>query len=58
MPKQYYDGEIAKSPRISRLIDNLFADMPVIEADRAEIVTESYRETESEPIILRRAKAF
>ena len=36
----------------------MFADMPVIEADRAEIVTESYRETEDEPIIMRRAKAF
>ena len=58
MPKQYYDGEIAKSPRISKLIDHLFAEMPVIEADRAEIVTESYRKTENEPIILRRAKAF
>ena len=58
MPKQYFDREIAKSPRIQKLIDHLFANMPVIEADRAEIVTESYRETESEPIILRRAKAF
>jgi len=32
--------------------------MPVIEADRAVIVTESYKETENEPIIIRRAKAF
>ena len=30
----------------------------MIEADRAEIVTESYRQTEDEPIIMRRAKAF
>ena len=58
MPKQYYDGEIEKSPRIPKLIEYLFAKMPVIEADRAEIVTESYRETENEPIILRRAMAF
>lgn len=58
MPKQFYDGEIAKSPRISKLIEDLFAKMPVIEADRAEIVTESYRRTENEPIIMRRAKAF
>ena len=36
MPKQYYDGEIAKSPRIQKLIDHLFEHMPVIEADRAE----------------------
>ena len=58
MPKTYFDGEIAKSPRIPKLIDYLFAEMPVIEADRAEIVTESYRQTEDEPIIMRRAKAF
>ena len=32
--------------------------MPVIEADRAVLLTESYRETEGEPVILRRAKAF
>lgn len=58
MPKQYFDGEIAKSPRIPKMIEYLFAEMPVIEADRAEIVTESYRETENEPIVIRRAKAF
>lgn len=58
MPKQYFDGEIAKSPRIQKMIDYLFAELPVIEADRAEIVTESYRQTENDPIVLRRAKAF
>ncbi len=58
MPKQYFDGEIAKSPRIQQMIDYLFADLPVIEADRAEIVTDSYKQTENDPIVLRRAKAF
>lgn len=58
MSKQFFDGEIEKSPRIPKLIEHLFAEMPVIEADRAEIVTESYRATEDEPIIMRRAKAF
>lgn len=58
MSKQYFDGEIEKSPRIPKLIDHLFAQMPVIEADRAEIVTESYRASEDEPIIMRRALAF
>ena len=56
--KTFYDGEIAKSPRIQRLIDHLYENMPVIEADRAVILTESYKATEDEPIILRRAKAF
>ena len=32
--------------------------MPVIESARARLVTESYKETEGEPIITRRAKAF
>ncbi len=58
MPKQYFDGEIAKAPRIQKMIDYLFAELPVIEADRAEIVTESYKQTENDPIVLRRAKAF
>ncbi len=55
---KYYDGEIEKSPRITRLIDSLFAKMPQIEADRAVLLTESYMQTEKEPIITRRAKAF
>lgn len=56
--KTFYDGEIAKSPRIQRLIDHLYENMPVIEANRAVILTESYKATEDEPIIMRRAKAF
>ena len=57
MPK-FYDGDIPKSPRIPKLIDHLYAKMPEIEADRAEILTKSYQETEGEPVITRRAKAF
>ena len=49
---------IKKSPRIDRLIEHLFAKMPEIEADRAELVTESYKQTESLPIIKRRSAAF
>ena len=56
--KTFYDGEIAKSPRIQRLIDHLYENMPVIEANRAVILTESYKATEDEPIIMSRAKAF
>ncbi len=55
---KYYDGEIEKSSRIARLIEALFAKMPEIEADRAVLLTESYMQTEKEPIITRRAKAF
>ena len=53
-----YSEDIAKSPRIPRLIEHLYAKMPVVEADRAVLLTESYKETEGEPIIIRRAKAF
>lgn len=49
---------IEKSPRIQRLIDHLYANMPEIEADRAELVTESYKSTEGLPIIKRRSAAF
>ena len=56
--KTYDNSEIAKSPRIPRLIDHLFAKMPVIESARAVLLTESYMQTEGEPIITRRAKAF
>ena len=55
---QFYSEDIEKSPRITRLVEHLYADMPVIEADRAVILTKSYQETEGEPIITRRAKAF
>lgn len=55
---KFYTEPIVKSPRISKLVDALYEKMPQIEADRAVLLTESYRETEGEPIITRRAKAF
>ncbi len=54
-PEKY---EILKSPRIDRLVGKLFEKMPEIEADRAVLITESYKRTEGEPIIDRRGKAF
>ena len=54
----FYNGYIQKTERISRLVDHLFEKMPEIEADRAVLLTESYRATEAEPMIMRRAKAF
>ncbi len=53
-----YSAKIEKSERIGKLIEHLFLKMPEIEADRAVLLTESYKETEHLPIILRRAKAF
>lgn len=55
---QYTDYNCEKTERISRLIDMTFKDMPVVEADRAVLLTESYKQTEAEPVITRRAKAF
>ena len=49
---------IEKSPRIQKLIDDLYATTPQIEAERACLVTESYKSTEAMPIVLRRAKAL
>ncbi len=56
--EKYNDEDIVKSPRITRLIENLYSRMPEIEADRAFLITESYKQTEDAPIIMRRAKAF
>lgn len=50
--------ECCKTPRISKLIDDLFDHMPEIESARAVLLTESFQETEGEPIVLRKAKAF
>ena len=56
--EKFQTSDIPKSPRIQKLVDALYAQMPVIESARARLVTESYKETEGEPIITRRAKAF
>ena len=47
-----------KSERITRLVEHLFAKMPEIEPARALLITESYKQTENEPIVKRRALAF
>lgn len=56
--RKFYSGKIKKSDRIDRLIENLFRKMPEIEADRAVLLTESFKSTENEPLIIRKAKAF
>ena len=56
--KKYNTSRIPKTERITRLVKNLYAKMPEIESARAVLVTESYKQTENEPMIMRRAKAF
>lgn len=54
----YDSTEIPKSDRIPKLVENLYAKMPEIESARAILITESYRQTQNEPMVIRRAKAF
>lgn len=55
---KFDSSHIKKSDRIEKLKSVLYEKLPQIEADRAVLLTESYKETEGEPIITRRAKAF
>ena len=54
----YNSAKCRQSARIERLKAELFRNMPQIEAHRAVLLTESYMQTEGEPIVTRRAKAF
>ncbi|MCM1065650.1 MAG: glycyl radical protein [Eubacterium sp.] len=56
--EKYYTLEIPKTDRIPKLVEHLYAKMPEIESARARLITESYKETEALPIVMRRAKAF
>ena len=46
------------NPRIQKLIDDLYSVTPEIEAERALLITQSFKETEAMPMIIRRAKAL
>lgn len=46
------------SNRIQGLIEDLLSVTPAIEAERAILLTESYKNTESYPTVIRRAKAL
>ncbi|MCB2295631.1 glycyl radical protein [Clostridium algoriphilum] len=46
------------SGRIQKLADDLYSVTPEIEAERANLITKSYKETEAYPMITRRAKAL
>lgn len=55
---KYNFKDIPKTERITKLIEKMYDHMPEIEPERAVLLTESYKQTEGEPIIMRRAKAF
>ncbi|MGE5541767.1 MAG: pyruvate formate lyase family protein, partial [Bacillota bacterium] len=46
------------SPRIEKLRKDLLSVTPEIDPERAVLITQSYKETESDPIIIRRAKGL
>lgn len=51
-------SQVKQSPRILKLINDLYANLPEVEADRACLLTESYKANEALPIVLKRAKAL
>ncbi|MCR4657905.1 MAG: glycyl radical protein [Lachnospiraceae bacterium] len=58
MSERFNSVPTVKSERITKLVEDLFKKLPEIEASRAVLLTESYKQTENEPIELRRAYAF
>ena len=56
--KKFNTADIPRTERIGRLLHHTFEKMPEIEADRAVLLTESYMQTENEPMVMRRALAF
>ncbi len=57
-PYNVLDHEFTPSERIQENIDYITSFESEIDPERAMIITESYKETENEPIMIRRAKAF
>jgi formate C-acetyltransferase len=49
---------IGRRERIARLRDCMLERMPEISAERARLLTESYKETDGAPMVIRRAKAL
>ena len=56
--KKYNSSRIPVTGRIKKLVEHLYAKTPEIESARAVLLTDSYKQTEHEPLIIRRAKAF
>ena len=56
--KKYNSTRIPKTERITKLVEHLYAKMPEIESARATLITESFKQTEGQPLILRKALSF
>ncbi len=55
---KYLTESIAMQDRIKHLKEDLFRKMPEIESARAILLTESFKQTENQPLIIRKALAF
>lgn len=55
---KYNTARVPVTGRIKKLVEHLYAKTPEIESARAVLLTEGYKQTEQEPLIIRRAKAF
>ncbi|MDR3321609.1 MAG: glycyl radical protein [Synergistaceae bacterium] len=51
-------SQVKESPRIQKLIGDMYAKAPEVEAERAILVTEAYKASEALPIVLKRARAL
>ncbi|MDO4648481.1 MAG: glycyl radical protein [Eubacteriales bacterium] len=56
--RKLHTAETKRSERIAFLVEKLYEKMPEIESSRAVLLTESYQQTENQPMVLRRALAF
>ena len=48
--KKYNSSRIPVTGRIKRLVEHLYAKTPEIESARAVLLTDSYKQTENEPL--------
>lgn len=55
---EFTEVDIPISTRVERILNRMLSEKPTIEADRAVLLTESYKNTENLPVIKRRAIAF
>ena len=57
-PASFKTAGETKTPRVENLRDYLLKTVPEISSERMRFYTRSYKETETEPKIMRRAKAL
>ena len=55
---EFTEVDIPMTERTKRILDRMISETPRIEADRAVLLTESYKQTENLPTVKRRAIAF